>query len=272
MVVFTDLDGTLLDHHTYSFEPALRALERLRELDIPVVFVTSKTFPEVDFWRRELNNHSPFIVENGAAVFAPRGRPALPKEVSRPYEEYEMVEFGVPYGGLTAALKAAASESGCRVRGFADMSVREVSRICQISLEQAVMAKARRYDEAFQVIEGGVEVLQRAVERRGMKLTRGGRFFHITGHNDKVDGVLLLIRAYRQLGAIETIGLGDGPNDTGFLNVVDHAVLIDSPLAGELRKRVPRAQAAASGPEGWNEAVLELLAARLQGGNCRGGL
>ncbi len=262
MVVFTDLDGTLLDHHTYSFEPALRALERLRELQIPVVLVTSKTFPEVDFWRRELNNRGPFIVENGGAVFAPKEGSLFPKEVTRPYEEYEMVEFGVPYGDLTAALKAAASESGCRVRGFADMSVREVSFICQLSLEQAAMAKARRYDEAFELIEGRVEALQRAVEQRGMKLTRGGRFFHITGHNDKVDGVLLLIRAYRQLGAIETIGLGDGPNDTGFLNVVDHAVLIDSPVVHELRKRVPRARVAASGPGGWNEAVLELLGCR----------
>ncbi|MBI4472773.1 MAG: hypothetical protein HY646_08905 [Acidobacteria bacterium] len=78
-------------------------------------------------------------------------------------------------------------------------------------------------------------------------------------------GVLLLIRAYRQLGSIETIGLGDGPNDTGFLSAVEHAVLVDLPLAPELRKRVPRARLAASGPEGWNEAVLELLDCKFRG-------
>lgn len=265
MVVFTDLDGTLLDHHTYSFEPALVALQRLRELDVPVVFVTSKTFPEVEFWRRELNNHSPFVVENGAAVFAPKGHPTLPQAVTGPHEEYEMVEFGVSYGELTGALKDAARDSGCRVQGFADMSAGEVSRSCQISLEQATLAKARRYDEAFRLIEGDVEALQRAIERRGMRLTRGGRFFHVTGQNDKAGAVFLLIRAYRRLGSVETIGIGDGPNDIGFLHLVDHAVLLDSPLFDEVRNRVPYARTAASGPEGWNEAILELLKYRLHG-------
>ena len=33
--VFTDLDGSLLDHHTYSFESARPALERIREQRIP---------------------------------------------------------------------------------------------------------------------------------------------------------------------------------------------------------------------------------------------
>ncbi len=41
-IVFTDLDGT--DHTTYSSQPAVSALDRLRQSGVPVVFVTSKTF------------------------------------------------------------------------------------------------------------------------------------------------------------------------------------------------------------------------------------
>ena len=40
-LVFTDLDGTLLDHETYSFEAARTTLERLEELSVPVVFNTA---------------------------------------------------------------------------------------------------------------------------------------------------------------------------------------------------------------------------------------
>ena len=49
-LVFTDMDGTLLDHHTYSFEAAKPALKALEEKDIPVVPTTSKTFAELQPW------------------------------------------------------------------------------------------------------------------------------------------------------------------------------------------------------------------------------
>jgi predicted mannosyl-3-phosphoglycerate phosphatase (HAD superfamily) len=81
----------------------------------------------------------------------------------------------------------------------------------------------------------------------------------VTGPNDKAEAVLLLIDAYRQTGPIRSIGLGDGFNDAGFLNLVDHPVLLDSPSLGQLLKRVPRARTAAAGPAGWNEAVLGIL-------------
>ncbi|MGA0327631.1 MAG: hypothetical protein ACO3OK_11595, partial [Limisphaerales bacterium] len=41
-VVVTDLDGSLLDHHTYSFEAALPALSVLKEEGIPLILNTSK--------------------------------------------------------------------------------------------------------------------------------------------------------------------------------------------------------------------------------------
>jgi mannosyl-3-phosphoglycerate phosphatase len=45
-VIYTDLDGTLLDHHTYSAEAASATLSKLRELGIPVIPCTSKTVAE----------------------------------------------------------------------------------------------------------------------------------------------------------------------------------------------------------------------------------
>jgi mannosyl-3-phosphoglycerate phosphatase len=260
MVVFTDLDGALLDHDTYSFQPAAPALQRLRDLRVPVVFVTSKTFEEVDHWRTVMNNHSPFAVENGAAVYAPKGDPPLPGDSVRQYEGYQMVEFGVAYSELTRALKSAALEAGCCVRGFADMTAQDISRDCDLPLEQAALAKTRQYDEPFRLITGDPEVLRCAVERHGLRLKRGGRFFHITGQNDKADAVRLLIEAYRRLGPIQTIGIGDGPNDAGFLNLVDYPFLLDSPMATQIHKRVPRARTAPAGPKGWNESIHEMLA------------
>lgn len=37
LLIFTDLDGTLLDSHTYDWQPAAPWLYRLRERNIPLI-------------------------------------------------------------------------------------------------------------------------------------------------------------------------------------------------------------------------------------------
>src|SRR5207253_11339070 len=73
VVLFTDLDGTLLDAATYRYDAARPALDRLRECRIPLIICTSKTRAEVDYLRRELDNRDPFIVENAGARYIPDG-------------------------------------------------------------------------------------------------------------------------------------------------------------------------------------------------------
>ena len=70
-IIFTDLDGTLLDQYNYSYKKAIKALNLIRKKDIPLVFCTSKTRAEIEFYRKKLSNKHPFISENGGAIFIP---------------------------------------------------------------------------------------------------------------------------------------------------------------------------------------------------------
>ena len=72
-LIFTDLDGSLLDHFDYSFAPAEPLLKQLEQQAIPVICTTSKTLPELLNLRKKLKNTHPFIVENGAAIYVPEG-------------------------------------------------------------------------------------------------------------------------------------------------------------------------------------------------------
>jgi mannosyl-3-phosphoglycerate phosphatase len=72
-IIFTDLDGTLLDYSTYSFEKALPALQLLKEKDIPLIICSSKTKKEIEYYRKKLDNHHSFISENGGGIFIPKG-------------------------------------------------------------------------------------------------------------------------------------------------------------------------------------------------------
>ena len=82
-IVFSDLDGTLLDGDDYSHDQALPALRLLRRRNIPLVLCTSKTRAEVEFHRRRLANRDPFVVENGGAVYVPEGYFPFPVDCDR---------------------------------------------------------------------------------------------------------------------------------------------------------------------------------------------
>ena len=200
-VVFTDLDGTLLEHSTYSFAEAQPALDLLKNRGIPLVICTSKTRSEVELWRGLLGNEHPFIVENGGAVFVPANYFDFAVPSAVPHDRYLMLQLGTPYADLVESLRGAAEESRCRVRGFSQMSVAEVSEHCQMSLEHAALAKAREFDEPFVLLEEEkASDLFAAIERRGRRWTRGGRFYHILGDNDKAVAVRLLLGLYRAAG------------------------------------------------------------------------
>jgi mannosyl-3-phosphoglycerate phosphatase len=261
LVIFTDLDGTLLDEKDYSHDAALPALERVKELGIPLVLVTSKTSAEVEVWRKRLESFDPFIVENGGALYMPRAYFPLTLMTPAIRDGYAVIEFGDPYAILVDVLRTASAESQCRVLGFHEMSAVEVSYRCRMSIEQATLAKQREYDEPFEIIDGQVELLLERIEAHEKRWTRGGHYYHITGANDKAHCVRLLIHFYqRAFGEITAVGLGDGLNDARFLRAVDIPIVLRSPDSARLEAMVPQARVSdLSGPEGWNREILNIL-------------
>lgn len=264
-VVFTDLDGTLLDHGTYSWQAARPALAQLKRRGIPLVLVTSKTRSEVEFWRGVLQNSAPFVVENGAAALVPKGYfPfGIPGAISR--GGFEVLEWGTPYDVLVSGLDEASRSARCRVLGFHQMSAGEISVACDMPLDQAVLAKKRDHDEPFRILDAArADELLAALNVRGLRWTEGGRFHHVCGKHEKAVAVQTMIHLFRQLHEhVTTIGLGDALNDASFLEVVDVPVVVRSRSATALIDRIPHAiLTECSGPRGWNTAILRLIESR----------
>jgi mannosyl-3-phosphoglycerate phosphatase len=263
LLVFTDLDGTLLDHETYSFEPALPALTLLQERNIPLVFCTSKTRAEIEPLRNQLKNTHPFISENGGALFIPRGYFCPEPETDWQDKHYLTVELGTRYSQLREVFTRMQSALPVQLKGFGDCTPDEVAGLCGLSLSAAKLAMQREYDEPF-IVEGKIpfDALQEIACHSAVQVTKGGRFYHLMGNNDKGKAVLQLSDMYQsESGHPTTIALGDSLNDLPMLEVVDYPVLVKKPdgsydpavkLKNILLTR-------GSGPSGWNEALLGLL-------------
>jgi mannosyl-3-phosphoglycerate phosphatase family protein len=262
IIIFTDLDGTLLHPGTYSFDEARSALELIRQRDIPLILSSSKTRAEIEVYRRRLANDHPFIFENGGGVLIPEGYFPSCAEAEM-LNGYHMIRFGSPYQELRNTLVDLRERLSIRVRGFGDMSAREISALSGLSESEAALAKMREFDEPF-IFEGSgaqAEVFLKAIEARGYRWTRG-RFYHIIGENDKGRAVLFLNELYeKKYGLIRTIGIGDSLNDLPLLRAVDLPVLVRK-ADGTYEEGISLPgliKTDGIGPAGWNRAVMELL-------------
>jgi len=254
------LDGTLLDHDTYSFAAAAPALRLLSQKGCPLVICTSKTRAEIEVVREKIGTADPFISENGGAVFIPRGYFAVPVGHTRETGSYQVVELGTPYDRLRAALGDIRAETRCRVAGFGDMTVEEVARDAGLDRASARLARMREYDEPFVPDPACVEAVLAEIEARGLRHTRGGRYFHLTGDNDKGRAVSLLAALFRQeYRTVTTVGLGDSRNDLPMLAATDIAVLVQKPDGSYEETGLEVVHADGIGPEGWNRAVIEIV-------------
>jgi mannosyl-3-phosphoglycerate phosphatase len=265
-LIFTDLDGTLMDHDTYEFQDAEAALEVLRRQSIPVIICSSKTRAEIELCRRRMGLKAPFIVENGAAIFIPRDMLNLRGESFVPRGDYHVLELGAPYGVLCNTLEAIKNTERFRMTGFSEMTVEEIVELTGLPIEEARLAAMREYSEPF-VFSDTAERLQRfegLVEQRGLQMTKGGRFFHLTGQNDKGKAVQVLKKLYAQTyprTKLWAVGLGDSANDIPMLKQVDMPVVIRKKTGQweDLQGIGPVVQSAKPGPGGWAEEVLRIV-------------
>ena len=264
VLVFTDLDGTLLDHDDYSFSAAAPALALLRELHIPVIANTSKTLAELEALNQAMDNTHPCIVENGSALCIPSGYfSAVPGATTMP--DYQVIRLAPEYTTLIETLHRLRSEKGYRFRGFYDMSAEQVAADTGLSVADAARAKRRLCSEPL-IWEDSPEAFDQfesALDDVGFSLTRGGRYWHVMAQQGKAQAMQQMQGLYETAtGTVfTTIGLGDSPNDEAMLRAADIAIIVRRPdgthLECEGAKRVLHTRSI--GPAGWNESMHKLI-------------
>lgn len=273
-VIFTDLDGTLLDHTTYKWEEALPALDLCKRLQVPVILVSSKTRAEMDLIRRELSIFAPFVSENGGGIFFPQEECEAPPPPTSLNGGLWTWPLGIPYARIVQGLQQIREELKWHIKGFSDMSIEEISQLTGLDHETSRLAAMREYDEPFVIADRpapDTDALFKAAARRGLTVTVGGRFYHLKGKNDKGQAMEKLISWYRQShGKVVSVALGDSPNDIPMLERADYPFLIkssrDFPIS---KKRIPRLRfTREQGAKGWNAAVLDLLGKNEDKGNA----
>ena len=262
LLIFTDLDGTLLDQLTYSCVDAEEVLQRIHQLAIPLVLTSSKTYAEILSLQAELGLHEAFISENGGGIFLPDGHPLANSREMQLLGERHGIPFGKPYSYIREVFGL--FRSAYDLKGFGDMDIEELMERTGLSMAQARLAARRDFSEPFvfqDVVR--VEEFRLEVARYDLTVTKGGRFYHLmSARQDKGLAVSETIRLFQddRQETIVSIGLGDDENDFSMLKAVDIPVLIPKPdgsYAGPAPAGIRKAPW--PGSRGWAAAVTRIL-------------
>ena len=278
-VIYTDLDGTLMDHHTYAFDEARETIMALKDRGIPIIPCTSKTRAETVTLMQTMGIDGPMIIENGAAIWVPLDWGLERPEGSDSDANAWCHSFGPSRGKIRRQLAILSIEWGNRYQSLCDLSDKQVAAVTGLDLESGARAKQREFCETLIWLGTPADrkTFAKQVEALDMRCVQGGRFVHVLASGGKAEAVSWLhhkIRMERQEfdGAI-SLSAGDAENDVEMLEVTDFALLVRSPVnePPTVRRQGGLVISDTVGPAGWAEG-MEALIERLEEEEHRGRL
>jgi mannosyl-3-phosphoglycerate phosphatase family protein len=267
-LIFSSLDGALVDPRTGSHADAEDALSELERRKIPLILLTPRTRAEIEPVRRRLGHNHPFITENGGGIFFPDGyfNVRIPGAVRN--GRYLCIAQGRPYQEVSTALDDLAEECGVGVAGFHHMSLREIADNTGLRPRDAELARSREFDEPFFFTSADEPAIARFVEaaqRKGFSARNGGMFWHLSSGCDAARAVRTLTQLFREATRIKlrAVGIGANSEDITWLRAMDQAILLpggdaksEDSKANQTKHIVP---GNAPGPAGWSETILNIV-------------
>lgn len=266
-VVFTDIDGTLIDLISGKYGESDKLIYTLRENNVPIVLCSAKTFAEQNKIRDDLGLMDPFIVENGGAIIIPKNYFDFQFDIeqTRIKEEqgYIILELGESTREIRIKLAEIKKKLRIEFKGVADVSIEELSRLATMPIDYAKRMSEREYGETIlQIKKSDIPTFTTSIEKMGIKVIHGGRFFDVTMGTDKGKAVSILINLFRKKyrNQIKFFGVGDSANDASMLKLMDVPMVVQKPDSSwsELEiKNVIRLKGI--GPEGWKSAFDKIM-------------
>lgn len=251
-VVFTAVDGTLLDSETFEPGPNRAIVQRLHAAGVPVVPVTVMTLDEIEPIAADLGIRQAMVIEAGGAI-------------ARWVDGAWQVEAcGPPADTLIDVVREIEDRSGADLSVYSVLPHAEAARLSGRSGDMLLRSTRRRFSEPFVIERGEMADVVNAASAIGFTVRRSPRFFYLCRECDEGEA---FTRLREELRCEVSIGIGGSPLDAEFLSRADIPIIIprrDGEPDPELVARVPNARIAPKpAPHGWAAAVQDVWPPRV---------
>ena len=260
ILIFTDLDGSLLNHNNFDFKKIKDFILNCISRGIKIIPNTSKTHTEINIFFDQLGQRLPFVCENGAAI---HNLNLLHPEIKS--EESSLI-FSRSLNEILEVFKNNIPiEFQKKCIFVRDMSPKDQMDVLGLNDKFLPHALNREYSMPL-IFEGSKDNIiefTTLLKKIGMKLHEGGRVLNICDNCSKGKAMKILIKMLNDNFNLKThtIVVGDSPNDISMLNDCDQPCVI--PLPGNRNlielKDHKIIRATKSAPEGWEEVVRTSL-------------
>ena len=221
ILIFTDLDGSLLHRDTFEFDLIKDYLKKLLSKGIFIIPNTSKTEKEILEFNNELGSSLPHIAENGAVI---KGldllNSNLPKELILSKEKDNLAKIFD---------KSVPDNLQNKCKWLSEMNKKKQSLIFGLEDEKLKMALDRKYTIPF-IFEGNKNEknkLFKIVKNKGLALQEGGRVINLTDKVNKAKALQVFVRFFKKNNKeVKTIAVGDNYNDLDMLKTSDFPCLV----------------------------------------------
>ena len=222
IIIFTDLDGSLLNRETFEFEPVKNFLKELLSKGIFIIPNSSKTSKEIINFNNELGQNLPYIAENGSAIYDLNLiNSNFPEKISLSRESEEILN--IFEDKIPSNLK-----SKCNF--LTKFSKKRQFEILGLPIKKIKFAIDRNYTIPF-IFEGNKyqkEKLLKATNSIGLTLQEGGRVINLCDKVSKSKAMANVIKVFKKVNKenLITIGVGDNYNDLEMLRNSDYPCLV----------------------------------------------
>ena len=221
IVIFTDLDGSLLHRDTFKFDTIKDYIKSLVSKGVIIIPNSSKTEKEIEKFNEELGINLPYISENGSSI---HGLNLITSNfpdklvLSRDKEELlKIYENKVP-----EKLKEKCFQ-------ISKMSKKEKENILGQKDEKLKDALNRKYTLPF-LFKGDKNEKNRLLKilnSNSLTLQEGGRVYNLCDNINKVKSMNRVIKILKKTeDKIKTIAVGDNFNDLEMLRNCDIPCLV----------------------------------------------
>ena len=255
ILIFTDLDGSLLDRDTFKFDEIKDYIRQLISKGIFIIPNTSKTEKEILEFNSDLGSSLPFISENGSSI---NGLNLLNKDLPQ-----ELILSREKEILLEIFKKTVSSNLQNKCKWLSEMNTRDQSLILGLEHKKLKMALDRKYTLPF-IFNGNKnqkKELSKIIKNKGLFLQEGGRVIHLTDRVNKAKALKVFVRFFKKNNKnVKTIAVGDNYNDLDMLKTSDFPCLVfndkftldEIPINNLITTNKPS-------PEGWADVIKMAL-------------
>ena len=256
IIIFTDLDGSLLDRETFNFDSIKNYIFKLLKKEIFIIPNSSKTKKEIILFNKELKKNLPIICENGSAIYGLNSlNKNLPDNIilSRDKDEiYKIFKKSIPKK----------LQSKCMF--IHKMSEKKQVDIMGLKGKNLRLALKREYSIPFIFNDNKTQKmkLNKLISLSGLSLHEGGRVLNLCDKVSKALAMKKLVKIYKKIDTrkLIIIGVGDNYNDLEMLKSSNFPCLVFNDKFKKDKINIKSCLVSSkSSPEGWEEVVKMAL-------------